>query len=737
MGLCVVWGGWIMPVAAQRHQFSLTDLSTFNYFTPKPAPPVAPSRDPRYFYTVKHFGNGHSAIVKKAFASLDGVDTIYSTRWANHGQAKYRIQRFIMSPDEKNVFIVWDERTEKEKIQWYRGTLWNIPSRKPLMYNVSGEEEWVRTPSFSPGGSYFTYVTATSLFVYHIKSRTIQQITKVRPSATEEAGIPPSAYLEGFQLHRGYLWSHDDKMLFYYVADYSEVPTLPLMRWDTPYPAIQPIPYTLPGARPPTVTIHYYDFDRHRSHVIPLLKGDEHGYIPRMLWSSYHYALLTLHIDRPQKKLTLWLYSLIHKRLKPVYSETDSAWIDNYDNWHVTSDGMVLFTSDKRGYNHLYALTPPNFREEQLTRGTVDIDRIVGYDAKKGEIYFLGFPANLPIERHLYRTPAKYHILQQTSQLSDYGHSVHDVTFGSNYTYYIATYSNINTPPVTRVFRNQFPLGILEDNHMLRQRLKQIDLPYYTFFSFTTPTGDKLYGHWLAPPQLSYNQKYPVVFDIYNGPNSKHVLNEWRTQWFFNVYLALHGFIVVQVDGRGTKGRGRRFKKTIYGELGKKEISDIVYTATHLTTRFRFFDSSNIAIMGHSYGGYLTLMALMRYPYIFKAGIAVAPVTDWRLYHNIYTERYMNLPGANPHGYRQSSVLTHVPFYRKGLLVVHGTGDANVHIINTYKLIEKLIYHRKDYRLRIYPDGDHSLIRYRSDLYQEMFNFLRANLQSGASPHEE
>ncbi len=728
----IVWawalGLGLAELQAQQHNFSLADLSTFHYFTPKPPPVIVPARDPRYFYMVDQLSNGHSAILKKAFASLEVIDTLFSTQWLNDGKAKYRLDKFILSPNEKYVYLVWDIRLENEKIRWYRGQLWEIASRKALPYRASGNEHWIRNPSFSPNSSYFTYVTHTGLFVYHLGNRTIRQITRTHPTPQQEAGIPPSAYLEGFQLLQGYEWSHDDKILFYYEADYSEVPTMPILQWDTPYPSLTMLPYAVPGHSPPVVSIHYYDFERHRSDQIPLLKGDRHGYIPRMFWSSYYYSLMVVYINRTQQKLTLWSYSLIHKRLKPVYTESDSTWIDNYDNWHSTPDGVILFTSDKKGYNHLYALRPPNFQEIQLTHEDVDVDRILAYNPMKSEAYFLGFPSNLPIERHLYKTVVKPSVFHSTTQLSDYGHSIHNALFASNFTYYISTYSSINTPPITRVFRSQFPLHIIEDNHILRQRLKQTDLPYYTSFSFVTPAGDKLYGHWLAPPQLSYNRKYPVVFDVYNGPNSKHVINEWQTHWFFNVYLALQGFIVVQVDGRGTKGRGRQFKKSIYGELGKNELSDIIYTATHLTTRFSFLDSSNIAIMGHSYGGYLALMALMRYPYIFKAGIAVSPVTDWRLYHNIYSERYMNLPSANPQGYQRSSVLSYVPSYQQGLLLIHGTYDANVPIINTYKLVEKLTYHRKDYRLRIYPDGEHSLLRYQSDLYQEMFKFLQQRL---------
>ncbi len=714
--------------------FSLTDLGTFQYFVPRENPTIYPGKANDYFIYSTSDPGGHMVILKQRYEKPRTLDTLFSERWFRDSKKPICClsRRFLIAPSEDYIFIITREKIEHEKIRYYQGFLFDVASRERIP--LPTEHQWIRTPQFSPRGTYFTYVTPQGLLGMHLNKRTLKLLIPAPDQPFIKRALPPLAYLEGFHLNEGYLWSHDEHFLFFYQTDNSPVPTLSLVRWDTLYPSVAALPYPFPGQNLPRVSIKYYDFRRNQISAIPLT-GDNTGYLPRIYWSPYHYALFVVHLDRRQKKMTLWQYSLTRKQLKPIYTEEDKSWIAHFDKWKFSAIGRIFFLSDQDGRSQIYVLNPPYYKKEQLTDARIEVDKIVAIDEARGNVYFLAYPEQVPIELHLYRAPVQRRLLQPPVQLTDFGYSVEAVHFSAQFTYYIVRHSNISTPPTTRVYRNQFPLWTIEDNFLLRKRLQKIDLPYQTFFSFTTPNGHTLYGQWLAPPNLNYGKKYPIVFDVYNGPESKHVVNRWRSEWFLNVYLAYHGFIVVQVDGRGTKGRGRDFEKSVYQQLGRHELSDLIYTATYLTTRFPFMDSSRIGIMGHSYGGYLAALAIMRYPHIFRASVSIAPVTDWHLYNAPYTERYMDLPYLNRRGYRESSVLQAVPSYQKGLLLIHGTGDHNVPILNSYELVKRLIQYHKDYRFDVYPNADHSFLQgdLRSSLYLRIYRHLVKYLKNEPS----
>ncbi|GEM_PF-7031744 len=721
---------WASGQVTNPAVFSLADLGTFQYFVPNENPTIYPGRSNEYFIYSTLNANGGTIILKQRYKKPRTLDTLFSERWLQSKLPRLPSLRFILSPSEDVLFIITGEKTAHEKIKYYQGFLFDVRAKKRIP--LPTERQWVRTPHFSPQGTYFAYITDQGMFGFHLGKRTLKQLIPAASLPHMERIVPPLTYLEGFHLKRGIVWSHDERFLFFYESDYTQTPTIPIVKWDTLYPEVRHLPYPFPGQTPPTVHIKYYDFHRNQFYSVPLLKGDRSGYLPRIYWSPYHYALFLVHLDRRQKKMTLWRYSLIRKQLKPIYTEEAKEWMDHFDKWKFSPTGRIFFLSDESGRMQLYVLNPPYYKKEQLTHSNIDIDEIVGIDENKGDVYFLGYPGNLPIERHLYRVPIQQRLLQAPVQITDLGFSVEDVHFSLKFTYYIIRYSNINTPPTTKVFQNQFPLWTIEDNALLRKRLRAIDLPYHTFFSFSTPNGHTLHGQWIAPPNLNYNKKYPVVFDVYNGPNSKHVVNRWRSEWFLDVYMALHGFVIVQVDGRGTKGQGAAFKKALYKELGRRELNDIIYTATYLTTRFPFMDSTRIGIMGHSYGGYLSALAIMRYPHIFRAAVSIAPVTDWHLYNAIYTERYMDLPRLNERGYRASSVLNEVPSYQGGLLLVHGAFDHNVPVLNSYELVKQLNRYRKDYVFYVYPRADHSFLEgtTRSDLYLRIYRHFTRLLRN-------
>ena len=406
-------------------------------------------------------------------------------------------------------------------------------------------------------------------------------------------------------------------------------------------------------------------------------------------------------------------------------SEEDPYYIDYglIDNIYFMNDGKsFLYVSERDGYRHVYRYRMNGLLDKQLTSGPWDVTAVYGYDEKTGTLYYQAAEAS-PMQRDVYALDAK----GRTTRLTD-GRGMHQATFNSTFTNFIDNGSTTATPNRMALRTNKGKeLRVLEDNAALASTVQELDLPRKEFFQFTTSEGVTLNGWMVRPADFDTAARYPLLLVQYSGPDSQEVLDSWSIGWEY--YLAQQGYVVACVDGRGTGARGAEFRKCTYRRLGTLEVRDQIEAARYLGMQ-PGIDPQRIGIWGWSYGGFMTLMCMSAPDSPFKAGIAVAPVTDWRLYDAAYTERFMRRPQENFTGYDAASPLLRADSLQGRLLIVHGTADDNVHVQNTMLYVSRLVEAGKQFEMQIYPDKNHSILgkQTRRHLYTRKCDFLFNNL---------
>ncbi|GHV45834.1 hypothetical protein FACS1894180_8600 [Bacteroidia bacterium] len=410
---------------------------------------------------------------------------------------------------------------------------------------------------------------------------------------------------------------------------------------------------------------------------------------------------------------------------KLIFSQTDERYVDyeNADNTFFTSDNQHFITvAEADGWRHAYRYFMNGTLDKKLTAGNFDITKVYGYD-EKNKLLFYQAAAVSPLQREVYSVDFK----GNTKKLTDDA-GMHNANFNADFSLFVDNFSKNETPNIiTLKDAKGKTIRTIEDNKELANRFIANNLPKKEFFKFTTSEGIELNGWIVKPKHLNQNKQYPLLLVQYSGPNSQEVLDRWDIDWEY--YLAENEFVVACVDGRGTGARGADFRKCTYQQLGVLETRDQIEAAKYLAGQ-PFIDKNSIGIWGWSYGGFMTLNALSSGENVFKAGIAVAPVTDWRFYNTAYTERFMRRPQENFRGYEQSSPLLHAENLQGKLLLIHGTADDNVHIQNTMDYAAQLVEHGKQFEMQIYPDKNHSILgqKTRRHLYTRMYEFLKTNL---------
>jgi dipeptidyl-peptidase-4 len=427
---------------------------------------------------------------------------------------------------------------------------------------------------------------------------------------------------------------------------------------------------------------------------------------------------------------------------KVTYVEDNPYYIDITDNLTFLADNKhFLITSEKDGYNHIYLCSMKGRKAKQLTKGKWDVTEVYGYDAENKEVYYQSAEES-PLNRDIYKVNLKGKRVKLSTRTG-----TNSATFSNNFQYYINSFSNANTPPyITMNDNSGKELRILEDNKNFLDLMAQYDLSKKTFSSFTDsvitlPDGKQTHlNTWqILPPDFDSTKKYPVLLTQYSGPGSQSVLNSWGwSNYFWYQMLAQNEIIVVCVDNRGTGARGQEFKKMTYQELGKYENIDHIAFARYLGT-LPYVDKNNIGVFGWSYGGFMSSLDITKGANVFSTAIAVAPVTNWRYYDNIYTERYMRKPQDNPKGYDDNSPINHVKKLKGNYLLVHGSADDNVHFQNSMDMITALVNANKQFKLFTYPNKNHGIYggNTRYHLYKMMTDFLYKHLKGLEITSEE
>jgi dipeptidyl-peptidase-4 len=593
-------------------------------------------------------------------------------------------------------------------------------------------EAKVRLATFNPTGDKVAFVVANNLYYKDFRTGETKIITQDGKWNEIINGATDWVYEEEFGFDKGFEWSPDGKKIAFYRFDESNVKEFTMTNYrDEMYPEYVTFKYPKVGEENSKVTIHFYDLATEKIRKVNMANPME--YVPRIKWTQDPEMLCVFNMNRHQNKLELLLANANTGDSRILMTEESQWYVDIHDNLTFLENGKhFLWTSEKDGWNHIYLYKMNGQLDKQITTGEWEVTNFYGIDEDKGFIYYQAAKES-PLRREIYMTGLK----GRTAKLSTQS-GWNQAQFSSTFDYYVLNYSTHNTPPVYTVFeRNGQQVRVIEDNTQVREVQKNVDVLPIEFFSFETKDKVSLNGYMIKPANFNESQKYPVFMYQYSGPGSQQVVDRWqgrRYYWWLQM-LAQEGYVVACVDGRGTGARGEEFKKMTYLELGKLETIDQIEAAKYLGS-LSYTDPNRIGIFGWSYGGYMSSLCILKGNDTFKAAIAVAPVTSWKWYDSIYTERYMQTLKENESGYRDNSPIYFADRLRGNYLLVHGMGDDNVHFQHTAEMSNALINANKQFDTYFYPNRNHGIYGgvTRLHLFTKMTNFLEENLMNDNSP---
>ncbi len=636
---------------------------------------------------------------------------------------------YRFSPDEKQVLL-----STKLQSVFRRSTLgeyyvWNTLSRK--LTQVS--KDLIQEPTFSPDGKKIAYGKDNNLYLFDIASETTKQFTFDGKKNSIINGITDWVYEEEFSFVRAFDWSADSKKIAYIRFDETNVPEFSMDVYGSDLYQTQSVfKYPKAGEANAEVSVRVYTVDDAaeganvvRSQVLNLKNADAY-YIPRIQWTNDPEVLSLQVLNRHQNHLKLLLYNTEANTVSQALRERDDAYVDVTDNLTFLADNSFLWTSEKDGWNHIYHHNPDGSLRRQVTSGNWEVTGFYGYDLKTNRVFYQS-SENGSINRGVYAIALNGKDKQALATAS----GTNDADFSADYSYFIHTYSNTTTP--YRFTLNSAKDGkqvrVIKDNKALKDLYASYDISPKEFFEIDV-NGVSLNAYIIKPTDFDASKKYPLFMTQYSGPGSQSVSNTWDTSndyWY--QMLAQNGYIVICVDPRGTGLKGRDFKKITQKELGKFEVQDQIAAARELSKR-PYIDADRTGIWGWSYGGFMAANALFQGADTFEMAIAVAPVTSWRFYDTIYTERYMQTPQENPSGYDVNSPMSHVNNLKGDFLLVHGGADDNVHVQNSTRLVEALVQANKQFDYFNYPDKNHGIYggNTRLHLYTMMTNFIKEKL---------
>ena len=668
--------------------------------------------------------DGNEVISKHAFSNYEGDgEVLIKSSDVKYDGKKIEFEDYYFNKNETKVLLTTNTKSIYRHSFSAVYYLFDLKTKKtePL----DSERQPQTLAEYSPDGLKVSYIFENNLYVKDIASGKVTQLTNDGKRNEVINGTTDWVYEEEFAITKGYGWSPDSKYLSYLKFNEKEVKEFSMTYYKELYPELYTFKYPKAGEKNSIVTLNMYDISKNIN--VGEIKLGEYEYIPRLEWSPNENKLIVQTLNRHQNELKYHLIDIKEGQITSTnfYTEKSDTYIDIDNNLLILNDGQtILRTSEKNGYNHIYKLCFDG-QMTQITTGNWDVIEFAGIDDKNTTIYYTS-AENGAINKSIY----KIAITGKKKTLISDAQGTNDAEFSNGMKYFIKSYSDANTPPVYSLCNNSGKvLSILENNAGLKTTIEKYQFSKKEFVTFKGHS-EELNGWMIKPADFDPSKKYPVYINIYGGPGSNMVSNQWGgVNFAYHQLLAQNGYIIVSVDPRGTMYRGEKFKKSTYLELGKLETEDFIAVGKELQS-YDFVDATRIGIMGWSYGGFMTSLAMTKGADIFKMGIAVAPVTNWRYYDNIYTERFMRTPAENKNGYDENSPINHVDKLKGKYLLIHGAGDDNVHYQNTMEMVNALVAADKQFDLFIYPNKNHGIYggNTRNHLFKMMFDYTLKNL---------
>jgi len=673
-------------------------------------------------YTVLNYDRNtrSSQIDMYDFATLNKVTALIDSK--DHKQLD-GIDSYTFSPDEKKILIA--NNSDQIFRHSFVADYFIYDIAKKTLTKLADYK--VQEPTFSPDGTKIGYAHDNNLYVYDLTTQKHTQITQDGKKNHIINGITDWVYEEEFSFVRAFDWNAGSDKIGFIRFDETAVPEFSMDMYNQGlYPTQYVFKYPKPGEKNAIVSLHVYDVKAGTTQKINLDKYNDF-YIARIKWTNDTNTLSAQVLNRHQNNLDILFVDGNSGATRIVLNEKDKAYVDVTDNLTFLKDNSFIWTSEKDGFNHIYHYDKNGKLINQVTKGKWEVTNYYGFDTKTGTIFYQSVE-NGSINRDVYRI--KLNGKDKKRLTTETGTNA--ATFSPNFEYFINSFSSAKNTP--RYTLNESKTGKLVktivSNEALESKLAKYDLPTKEFFELTTEKGNRLNAWIIKPKDFDPNKKYPVFMYQYSGPGSQQVNNDWNSTddyWF--MMLTQQGYIVACVDGRGTGFKGADFKKCTYKELGKFEVEDQI-DAAKVIGNYPYVDKTRIGIFGWSYGGFMSSNCIFQGSDTFKMAIAVAPVTSWRYYDSVYTERYMQTPQENASGYDNNSPINHVSKLKGNFLLVHGTADDNVHVQNSMKMIEALVQANKQFDWAIYPDKNHGIYggKTRLQLYTKMTNFIKEKL---------
>jgi dipeptidyl-peptidase-4 len=707
--------------AQNKKQITLDDIYAKGTFQMAGVSGFTSLNDSRYYCNMDNDAN----ILRYEFSTGKLIDTIVKHSDLIYDNGILAFSNFEFSADENKILF-----TSNTESLYRHSTQSNI-----FVYDVKKNQLFqpvifkVMNATFSPDGNKVAYVKDNNLFYFDLLQKKEETITKDGKVNNIINGATDWVYEEEFAIWKGFTWSPNSDKIAFYRFDESKVKEFEMTMFGKLYPSTTQFKYPKAGEVNSTINILVYDLRSELNAEMEIGKEAD-IYIPRMQFTKDNNTLAIQRLNRLQNKLEILLANTSTGKSSVIYTEENKFYVDITDNLTFLNDNKTfIITSERNGFNHLYQFDLKGKLIKQITNGNFDVDGFYGIDEKTKTIYYTSpeflegkISKNLSAERFVYSIGLN----RKNKKNLTPKHGWNSPTFNSSLSYFLNTYSNINTPPIYTINTAAGNvLRVLENNEKLTSKLANYVVSKAEMMSIKNEVGDDLNAFIIKPENFDATKKYPVIMYAYNGPGHQLAVDRWMgSNYYYYQVLANKGYVIFCADGRGTGFKGEAFKKCTYLNLGKLEIEDQIFLAKSLG-KLSYVDAARIGFWGWSFGGYMASLAISKGADVFKSTIAVAPVTNWRYYDNIYTERYMRTPQENGKNYDDNSPINHVEKIKGNYLIIHGTADDNVHFQNTVEMLDAMIRKNVKYDSEFYPNKNHGISggKTRFHLYDKMFNF--------------